>query len=98
MSEYRYDARIDERAKVFALWLGHEAVRNVQLEGYRHVFIAVGEAVSAKRVVDADQADLLYGVIRGHAKAWGYLDDYEADPKLYLSHYIVAVQEAGTDG
>lgn len=93
MSEYRFDAVVDERAQVFAMWLAHEAESKPELAGIRDVFVAVGEDVAAQRVVDRDQADLLYGVVRGHARAWGYLADYEEDPKLYLSHYIARVGE-----
>ena len=83
---------------MFALWLAHEARTNPQLEGYRQVFVKVGADVAAERIVDGAEAELLYGVIRGHARAWGYLKDYEVDPKLYLSHYIASVgDDAGVD-
>ena len=61
------------------------------MSGIPKVFVAVGESVRNKEAVNEVFVDLLYGVIRGHAKAWGYLEDYQENPKLYLSHYIVAV-------
>ncbi|PSN79607.1 hypothetical protein C8B47_10745 [filamentous cyanobacterium CCP4] len=92
MSEYRFNEDIERRAGVFALWLAHEAETNVELEGIRQVFLAVSADIATRGICENEQVQLLYGAIEGHAEAWGYLDDYLADPKLYLTHCLVAVE------
>ena len=93
MKEYVFDKLVDQRAKTFALWLEYEAEQKPMMQGIQNVFLAVGESVQNQQPVEQLHSDLLYGVIKGHAKAWRYLKDYQDNPKLYLTHYIVAVME-----
>lgn len=93
MQGYRNDALIEQRAKTFALWLAHEAKAKPILYGIQQTFFVVGKDVDAGLVPENAHIQLLYGGIRGHAMAWGYIEDFEKDPRLYLSHYIVAVME-----
>ena len=92
MDGYRVDEDIERRAGVFALWLAHEAETNPQLEGIRQVFLTVSADIATRGICNNEHAQWLYGAIEGHAEAWGYLEDYQADPKLYLTHCLIAVE------
>lgn len=93
MSEYIAKDDVKRRAGVFALWLAYEAKSNPELEAVRQVFLSVEADIASGRMVQAEQASYLYGVIEGHARAWAYLEDYQAEEKLYLTEYLWAVRD-----
>lgn len=86
-------SEVERRAGVFALWLVHEARANPQMAGVRQMFLDVGRDILDGKVHDSEHEQFLYGAVRGHAKAFGYEEDYEAQPSVYLAYFIGAVVE-----